>query len=336
MKIKISIIVPVYKVEKYIDRCIKSILEQTYSEFELILVDDGSPDNSGKICDEYAKKDNRIKVIHKKNGGLGDARNAGINIATGDYLGFIDSDDYIENDMYEKLLEACVNNNVDIAMCGRYDIQDDNITKRFAFKGDYKIWDNREAIKRLLTWDNMDSSACDKLFKKNLFDDIRFPKGKLNEDIFIMTEIIDNANKVVHIGESKYYYYHRPNSITTNDFYEGNMDAVYAANKVLEYVESRYPYYKKDAEFFYNTIVMYTFNRINSYKLKRENQRCFKILKDIILKNKSEIIFERRIKLKDKLVTASRIIGVIYIMKSIKNFLKNINIKKSKNLQGLS
>lgn len=333
MAVKISIVVPVYKVEKYIDRCIQSILKQTYGKFELILVDDGSPDNSGKICDKYAKKDSRIKVIHKKNGGLGDARNTGISIATGEYIGFIDSDDYIESDMYEKLLEACTNNDADIAMCGRYDIQDDNITQRFTFQGECKIWDNEESVKRLLTWDNIDSSACDKLFKRNLFDDIKFPNGKLNEDIFIMTEIIDKANKIVHIGDSKYYYYHRDNSITTSAFSEANMDAVYAANKVLKYIESRYPYYKKDAKFFYNVTVIYTFNKINTYKLKRENVMCFNLLKDIILKNKSEIIFERRIKLKDKIVTITRVIGIIYILKSVKNFLKNIKYNNSNNLQ---
>ena len=117
MSPKISIIVPVYKVEKYIHKCIDSILNQTFKDFELILVDDGSPDNCGKICDEYAKKDSRVIVIHKENGGLSSARNSGLDIARGDYIGFVDSDDYIENDMYELLYNLCEENNCDISSC---------------------------------------------------------------------------------------------------------------------------------------------------------------------------------------------------------------------------
>ena len=118
MNPKISIIVPVYKVEKYIHKCIDSILAQTFTDFELILVDDGSPDNCGKICDEYAKEDSRIVVIHKDNGGVSDARNIGISRANGEYIGFVDSDDYIDKDMYKNLYESCLNNKADISIIG--------------------------------------------------------------------------------------------------------------------------------------------------------------------------------------------------------------------------
>ncbi len=161
----ISVIVPVYNVEEYIHRCIDSILAQTFKEFELILVDDGSPDQSGKICDEYALIDSRIKVIHKKNGGLSDARNAGLEVAQGEYIGFVDSDDFIESDMYEKLLEACKENSSQIAMCGRYNVLGEELHPLFSFEG-HMIWESREAIGNLLTWNNIDSSACDKLFMR--------------------------------------------------------------------------------------------------------------------------------------------------------------------------
>lgn len=119
---KISIIVPVYNVEKYLEKCVRSILAQTFTDFELILVDDGSPDSSGAMCDQFAKQDERVKVIHKENGGLSDARNAGIEIATGEYLGFIDSDDYIADDMYELLYTNIVKEDADLSICGIYDV----------------------------------------------------------------------------------------------------------------------------------------------------------------------------------------------------------------------
>ena len=131
---KISIIVPVYNVEEYIHRCIDSILAQTFTDFELILVNDGSHDQCGKICDEYAENDSRIKVIHKKNGGLSDARNAGLEIAQGEYIGFVDSDDYIEHDMYEKLIEACKEYNSKLAMCGRYKVLGEELKPMFSLK----------------------------------------------------------------------------------------------------------------------------------------------------------------------------------------------------------
>ncbi|HEL7541574.1 TPA: glycosyltransferase, partial [Enterococcus faecalis] len=119
---KISIIVPVYNVEKYLEKCVRSILAQTFTDFELILVDDGSPDSSGAMCDQFAEQDERVKVIHKENGGLSDARNAGIEIATGEYLGFVDSDDYIADDMYELLYTNIVKEDADLSICGIYDV----------------------------------------------------------------------------------------------------------------------------------------------------------------------------------------------------------------------
>lgn len=321
MKAKISIIVPVYNVEKYIDRCIQSILAQTYTNFELILVDDGSPDKCGKICDEYAKKDMRIKVIHKKNGGLGDARNCGLSIATGEYIGFIDSDDYIESDMYEKLINACIEKKSDIAVCGRYDVVDGKLKKRFSFEGT-KVLSNSEAIKAILTTNNIDSSACDKLFRKKLFENIRFPKGKLNEDIYVMTKIISNSNRVVHIGESKYYYDHRPNSITTKCFSNRNMDSVEAAKEVLEYIKQNYPEFKKEADFFHYEIVSYTLSTINSRELKVKYRDCFNELRKIIFKNTINIITNKYINsigIKTNMKTWLRVFNIFDISKNIKS-----------------
>ena len=251
----ISIIVPVYKVEKYLSRCIESIINQTYKNIEIILVDDGSPDKCGEICNDYASIDTRIIVIHKPNGGLSDARNFGLNSASGEYVGFVDSDDYIEKTMYENLLNACVFNHSDISMCGRYDVINDHLIPVYSFEGN-KVWTSQEAIRNILNWDNIDSSVCDKLFKRSLFEDISFPINKYNEDMFIMVNLLTLSKKIIHTGKSEYYYYHRNDSITTEIFSERKMDLLEATLKICDIVNDNYPGLERDARnFFYFEII---------------------------------------------------------------------------------
>ena len=286
---KISIIVPVYNVEEYIHRCIDSILAQTFTDFELILVNDGSPDQCGKICDEYAENDSRIKVIHKKNGGLSDARNAGLEIAQGEYIGFVDSDDYIEHDMYEKLIEACKEDNSQLAMCGRYKVLGEELKPMFSFKG-RKIWQSREAIEKLLTWDNIDSSAWDKLFSRNLFEELRFPVGKYNEDIYIMTQIIHQAGKIVHIGDAKYYYFHRLDSITTENFSEKKLDLLEANQKVTELVKKYYPHLEMKVESFNLKGIIYLSGLLQDKHCKKEYSMSYNLIKKQLYNNIYKII----------------------------------------------
>lgn len=239
MNPKISIIVPVYKVEKYIHKCIDSILAQTFTDFELILVDDGSPDNCGKICDEYVKKDRRIKVIHKKNGGLSDARNAGIEIARGDYIGFVDSDDYIESDMYELLYDICIENNCEIASC----------SSTIYFKNktvvngghDLIIHEREEAMKTMLEGRLYDEVVWVKLFKSELFDDVRFPVGKVYEDTAVTYKLIDKSNRVGCIGKAKYNYIKREGSVMDNAIKNIRLDAIDIYNEMYEFINLRYP-----------------------------------------------------------------------------------------------
>ncbi len=299
---KISIIIPIYKVENYIHRCIESILSQSYTDFELILVDDGSPDNCGEICEEYAKLDYRIKVIHKQNGGLSDARNAGLDIAKGDYIGFVDSDDYIEKDMYEKLLNACVNYQAEISMCGRYDVFENELTPVFSFEG-HRVWSSKEAIENLLTWNSIDSSACDKLFEKSLFDNIRFPVGRYNEDIFIMTKILFDAKKIVHIGESKYYYYHRSNSITTEKFSENKMDLLDASQQVLDFVSDKYPDLKSKAVSFHHKGIIYLLSILQSKTSKSQFQDSYKVLRKLLPEITLSILSSKFIDKRSKIIT---------------------------------
>lgn len=219
----ISIIVPIYRVENYLKRCIDSIINQTYKNIEIILVDDGSPDNCGVICDEYAKFDDRIKVIHKKNGGLSDARNCGIEVSTGDYIIFVDSDDYVSKNMCEKLLIRALEHNVDIVSCNFKEIYVDNNKEKInkqSIKESLEVYTNLEVIYKYFFDYTVDINVVwNKLYKRELFfkrESIRFPKGKLHEDDYTICKLYYYANKIVIINDVLYYYIRRCDSITGN------------------------------------------------------------------------------------------------------------------------
>ena len=214
-KALISVIIPVYKVEKYVEKCIQSVINQTYENLQIILVDDGSPDNCWKICDEYAKKDHRIEVIHKSNGGLSDARNKGLEIAKGEYIGFVDSDDYIEADMYEVLYNLLKQYNADVSICNFYTVSQGKISIKNAENG-IKEYNRIEILKEILLDKNIQSYAWNKLYKKELFDEIKYPIGKKYEDIGTTFFLLEKCNKVVVTGKSEYYYINRQDSIVNN------------------------------------------------------------------------------------------------------------------------
>lgn len=225
----ISVIVPIYKVEDYLEKCINSILNQTYKNIEVILVDDGSPDKCGEICDYYATKDNRIKVIHKKNGGLSEARNYGIDIATGKYILFVDSDDFIDKNMCEVLIKEAEKNNSDIVICGHYIVKGNNYYASKMLLTDSKVLlTNLEMTKKFFLKGYFETLVVwNKLYKKELFytnEKIRFPIGKLNEDIFTIYKLYYIANKITAINKPLYYYVQRKESIM-GSFSEKNIIA---------------------------------------------------------------------------------------------------------------
>lgn len=213
---KLSVIVPVYKVEPYIHKCVDSILGQTYTNLEVILVDDGSPDNCGKICDEYAAKDKRVKVIHKKNGGLSDARNAGIDISTGDIIGFIDSDDYIEARMYQEMIDYMEHNNLDIVCADTNQVKGNKIKFKPRYKKNY-VWSKQEALSEILNG-NLDNAAWNKIYKREIIGNTRFPQGRVYEDVATIYKFIYNADKVGYLSKPYYYYVKRKGSIVTSGF----------------------------------------------------------------------------------------------------------------------
>ncbi|AMQ07887.1 glycosyltransferase family 2 protein [Sporosarcina psychrophila] len=209
----VSIIVPIYKVEKYLHRCVESILNQTYKNLEIVLVNDGSPDGCGEICDEYAKLDERVKVIHKNNGGLSDARNAGIEIAKGEYITFIDSDDWIHVGYIEKLYKLLKKTDSDISVGNFIRISTENTQVENSKEVVYE-YSNIEALEQLLGEFYVQMViACGKLYKRKLFDDIRFPLGRIHEDEFTTYKLIYKAKKVVLTTSQLLYYWQRENSI---------------------------------------------------------------------------------------------------------------------------
>ena len=204
---KISIIVPIYKVERFFERCINSVLSQSIPDIEIILVDDGSPDNCGKMCDDYAAKDSRIIVIHKKNGGLSSARNAGIDIAKGDYLMFIDSDDYVEPDFCEKAYQFVTDNNVLCASFGYYEHWSDRTDEFHTSKS--KLISANDAIKCLITKDDVIFNfAWNKIYHRSLFNNIRYPEGRYYEDQGTTYKLFDAA-KTIYVDASMLYHYNR-------------------------------------------------------------------------------------------------------------------------------
>lgn len=234
---QISVVIPVYNVEKYLERCVKSVTQQTFTDLEIILVDDGSTDSSGVMCDKFAEEDDRIRVIHKENGGLSDARNTGIEAARGNYIGFVDSDDYIDLDMYEYLYTIISKEDADVAMCELYHCYAGK--EIHTHPADYyQVVDRIEAIRCVLDSQITSVTAVNKLYRCEVLDNLRFRVGKTAEDAFIMVDLLAKTKRVVITNAQKYYYFHRAGSITTKPFNQHDLDAVeayeYNAKRALE------------------------------------------------------------------------------------------------------
>lgn len=209
----ISVIVPVYNMEKYLDECVASILGQTYSNFELILIDDGSKDSSAALIDTWAKKDDRVIAIHNQNEGVSVARNTGIDIARGEYLVFVDSDDYVAPEYIEVLVQAAKDANADMAMCGMYALFRDVFFRATSMPGVTQIFSPQKYMESFYINTGFFSVAWNKIYKKQLFDTVRFLEGRLNEDTIIMPQLIAKANKVAYVAEPLYFYRQRQGSI---------------------------------------------------------------------------------------------------------------------------
>lgn len=215
----ISVIIPIYKVEKYLKKCVDSIIDQSYTNLEIILVDDGSPDDCGKICDQYAEKDSRIKVIHKENGGVSQARNIGIDNTNGKYVVFIDADDYIKNNYIQKLYEQCVFYKSDIGICGKYLVQEDGtiVDKSKSIK---KVMNKEEALKELLDEKYIFTTLWDKMYKKEVLKKCKFDENKkIGEDFDYLYQAILNSDTIsINTEDILYYYVKREGSAMNSRF----------------------------------------------------------------------------------------------------------------------
>lgn len=236
----ISIIVPVYNVELYLEKCIDSILKQTYENIEILIIDDGSTDNSSKICDNYSKRDARIKVVHKDNGGLSSARNAGIGLMSGKYVAFIDSDDWIQDDYIYQLYKCALENKSDLVITGLKNVYSyDYIEKYFNYES--KAISKKEALKYMLHGENgIDVSACGKLYSVSIFKNIKYDIGKLYEDFLIFDKIVESADNISLSRYCGYYYYQRPGSIMHGKYSDDRLILIKKSQEIIDSCAKNY------------------------------------------------------------------------------------------------
>ncbi len=241
MNPQISIIVPVYNVEAYLKVCVDSLLNQRLDHVEIILVDDGSTDGSGVICDKYAERDKRVKVIHKKNGGVSSARNVALDVARGDFIGFVDGDDYISENMYQLLIKSMKEEDCDVSVCNINLMSENNEYKPYHKNANDEQFSRESAMKELLTNTILTFSVCNKLFKKSVFNGLRFKEGTILEDMDIVYKLIHRARKVFYLSTPLYHYRYNENSILRKPFALKRIDEFYVRVEMHDFYQQHYP-----------------------------------------------------------------------------------------------
>lgn len=322
----ISVIVPIYNIEKYLKRCIDSIINQSYSNIEIILVDDGSNDKCPIICDNYLKSDKRITVIHKENGGLSDARNIGIKKSNGQYITFIDSDDFIHTNYIKELYETLIKTKSDISCCDFYNFPEtdimvdpsDDIKNNDINAEKILVVEKIEALERMMYRNILRNSACAKLFKKNLFTNILFPKGKLCEDLGTMYKLFDLAN-CVSVSHKKYYYYmQRKHSIIHSNFNINRMDGLYFAIDETAFVKEKYPQIVNAA---YNREFMEAIYILIKIPYKKNYNNQLDEIHNSIKKTRKKILIDKKSSPKVKILAFISFFG-LFILKKIVSLKK--------------
>lgn len=277
MKDLISIIIPVYNVEKYLSECIESVINQTYSELEIILIDDESTDNSGKICDEYAVKDARIKVIHQKNSGAASARNKGLRIATGEYLAFVDSDDYLEKDAYEYMVTQLNANHADVIQCAFRNVFVNRVVDCVMLP-EFQEFSTKSFLRRF-TIDWTSGLLWDKLYRRSLFENVYFEEGHKIDDEFFTYQGLMNAEKILHSPKVIYNYRKRRSGIMLNSAFQQQivLDKLDYLSKRRIKIISRFPDIKTDFDLhFLNTLVMLSIDRAATVESIQQTQKLLR------------------------------------------------------------
>lgn len=277
---KVSVIIPVYGVEQYLNPCVESLIHQTLKDIEIILVDDGSKDRCPEMCDEWAKKDSRIQVIHKKNGGLSDARNVGVKHANSNYVIFVDSDDYVELDMCEILYNAITTHKADMACSLVNEIKDNEIVgNRDEFKP--RLLNSEEALYQLLSGKGITMYACGKIYKKELFNDIEFPKGKVYEDAFTTPYLIDQSKSTYMMSTRLYNYVRRNDSITLSKYSPRDWHCIEAHQNNLAFIKEKYPTLIEPAKFRYFWSMLYIYDKmiVNHAEATEDGKKLWTMIK---------------------------------------------------------
>ena len=318
----ITVVIPVYNVQEYVPRCIESVIKQTYKNLEIILVDDGSTDTSGYICDEYAKQDERIKVIHKKNGGLSDARNVAIDIAKGKYITFIDSDDYVEVDYIAYLYELIKRNECQISICAHF--TENEQQKRVDFGNGYeeKSMGKEEAISRMLCEQGFTVSACAKMYELTLFQNIRYPFGKLCEDNGTTYKLLEKSEKIYYGNSPKYIYSKRTGSIMNSKFSKKKMDLIELTDQMAKELMPKMPNLK-DAIIKRQIHSRFSVLRQIVFSKEKDEKQIAKQLRKDVLKNFGTQFFKNtKLDKRDKLAFISLWVGLWCYKINWKMYLK--------------
>ncbi|MBS7339899.1 MAG: glycosyltransferase family 2 protein [Lachnospiraceae bacterium] len=307
---KISVIIPSYNVEPYLERCVESVVNQTYRELEIILVDDGSTDATGELCDSLAVTDSRIKVVHKENGGLSDARNAGIDVAEGDFYSFVDGDDYLEKDAYEIMISEMTNDDVSLVSAGIV-AEDIKGNKHLNMSKERLILSKEDALLNLLSpVRTIGQSSCNKLFRKQLFRELRYKKGIINEDMELLPKILDICNLVVLLNKPVYHYVRRSGSITESEFSMWKYEGIKNAYDTLDLCKRKYPKMVSYAHFYVMDSLFKTYHELrssNNYRAfrKQEYSLRFRIIKEYLYCIKQDkVMSECRERVRNIAITA--------------------------------
>lgn len=285
----ITVVIPVYNVEAFLEKCLDSVIQQTYKNLEIILVDDGSTDCSGKMCDEYAEKDSRIKVVHQKNKGLSGARNAGIEISKGEYITFIDSDDFVSEEFISYLYNLAVRKYADVSICSSIKFYEENETGLGHTVVEERVYNAQQALEDMLYRKNVTAYACGKLYRTTLFNEIRYPEKQLFEDLNTTYKIFDLAKVITWSSKKLYYYRQRNNSIVNSKFNKKKLSVIKAGLEIKDFVEKKYPeiYNAAVSKVFISAVdqyrkipnsIDYREEKIFLKKIVKENSVC--VLKD--------------------------------------------------------
>lgn len=321
----VSVIVPVYNVEKYLDQCISSLVKQTYRNIEIILVDDGSKDRSGQICDRWQREDARIRVIHQQNGGQSDARNRGIALAQGAYLSFVDSDDFVAEDYIETLLLTLKKNRVDIAAAAGKTIYKDlsvqNLCKSLNNKNTTIVYNSKEAIERMLYEKGLSASVWAKIYKKELFHGILFPVGKRYEDLYIMYALLYQCQRIAVSKDVVYYYRIRTDSIIGQLDPRKNKDLLIASQNILDFVKAKIPSIVRAGEYkvFFAAVELFVHYPSEDLLVTKDRQEMDELWNTIKM-YRTQVLFDKNGKAKYRILAFVSYMG----QKVLRHFYKAV------------